>query len=147
MIASIIILVASLGLFIYWFRYTCLLILSAKTSLDYTRGVALANQLCFLGVQSELESEAGADPERLDRLERSLGQDYAAVTSLLKKSFGQPSVEDLMLKIDYRIMTVWYRVARTLAPGHAVSAASEMCQIVSYFANSIGERAASGAEA
>jgi len=34
MIASILIIIFSAVLFIYWFRYTCLLILSTKTAKD-----------------------------------------------------------------------------------------------------------------
>lgn len=47
MIGSILVLTVSLILFLYWFRYTCLLILSAKPAKDYSGQVAQVNQLSF----------------------------------------------------------------------------------------------------
>ena len=41
---TILIIVGSMLLFGYWFRYTCLLILSAKTTRDYAGEVAAANR-------------------------------------------------------------------------------------------------------
>ena len=40
---TILIIVGSMLLFGYWFRYTCLLILSAKTTRDYAGEVAAAS--------------------------------------------------------------------------------------------------------
>jgi len=149
MITSIVILMASVGLFVYWFRYTCLLILSARTSRDYAQEVAIANQLQFVAIQSEIETIT--DREQLDELQRSLQRDYETVTGLLRHTrdltVAGTAVEDIMLKIDYRIMAAWYSVARSASPRQAAAAASEMCQIVSYFANLMGERAVSGSEA
>src|SRR5579864_5727226 len=51
---SLILAGVSVSLFIYWLRYTCQLILSAKSARDYTRDVAEANNLLFLQVQEEL---------------------------------------------------------------------------------------------
>ena len=50
--------VGSVLLLAYWFRYMCLLILSAKTTQDYAGQVATANQLSFLEVQSQLGAGA-----------------------------------------------------------------------------------------
>ena len=54
MLVSILIIVVSLALFLYWFRYTCVLILSAKTSRDYAAEIASANQLRFLETRTHL---------------------------------------------------------------------------------------------
>ena len=54
LISTIVIMAGSVLLFGYWFRYTCLLILSARTTRDYAGAVATANQLSFLEVQSVL---------------------------------------------------------------------------------------------
>lgn len=143
MITSIVILVVSIGLFLYWFRYTCLLILSAKTGRDYAGEVALANNLQFAKIQQMIESCQGS--EELDRLHASLQQDYDVVAGLLRHTgdltVGGFALEDVMLKVDYRIMATWFSVSRTLAPRQAAQAMSEMCQIVGYFANTMGERA------
>ncbi len=53
-VLTVLIIAGSGFLFAYWFRYTCLLIVSAKTSRDYAAEVATANQLGFLEVQSSV---------------------------------------------------------------------------------------------
>ena len=149
MIVSIAILVMSTGLFLYWFRYTCLLILSAKTSRDYSRDVAAANRLQFVEIQSQIKRVV--DPAEMDRLQVCLRRDYEVISALLRHTHDATlegsAVEDTMLKIDYRIMEVWYGVARSLSPRHAAHAITEMCQIVGYFANSMGERSLTSAGA
>ncbi|HUA86066.1 MAG TPA: hypothetical protein VMB85_19555 [Bryobacteraceae bacterium] len=130
----------------YWFRYTCLLMLSARTSRDYAASVALANQLSFLEVQSMLQ-----DSHDLDRLKELLDRDYKVLTYLLKNaahpSNGGDAVENRMLEVDYRLMRAWYSVARRFSPSAALTAVDEMAQVVAHFANSMGERAMSGAAA
>src|SRR5207248_11761319 len=105
LIATIAIIVSSVLLFGYWFRYTCLLILSAHTTRDYAGSVATANQLHFLEVQEQIRSNGNAD---LDQLRASLDRDYAVITYLLKHaahpSEGQATLERQMLAINYRAM-------------------------------------------
>src|SRR5450631_544325 len=84
LIVTLVITVSSVLMFGYWFRYTCLLILSAKTSRDYAFEIATANQLSFLQVQSELRQ----NPADLDRLKASLDRDLAVVTSLIQSDWG-----------------------------------------------------------
>src|SRR5260370_39429293 len=45
----------SFGLLLYWLRYSCQLILCAKSARDYMREVAESNDLRFIQVQQELE--------------------------------------------------------------------------------------------
>jgi hypothetical protein len=138
---------SSFLLFGYWFRYTCLLILSAKTTRNYTVSVAMANQLTFLEVQSQLRSQV----VDLEPLKEFLDRDYRVLTYLLNHSAipsnGDASLEKRMLEIDYRIMRAWYRVSRNLSPSAACRALNEMSQVVAYFANSMGERSAVSAAA
>ncbi len=47
MIASLLIIVVSTVLLIYWFRYTCLLMLRTQTARDYASGLAAANRLMY----------------------------------------------------------------------------------------------------
>jgi len=151
MITSIVILVVSVGLFLYWFRYTCLLILSAKTTKDYAGDVAAANQLNFVAVQSELAAAAenvGASLE-LEQLTAALHRDYQVINYLVRHAsdfrVAGYSLEDGMLRIDYQVMRCWYRVAGSISASTARNAVEEMAQIVGYFANSMGERASEGA--
>src|ERR1700686_2560565 len=107
LVTTVIITLSSVLLFGYWFRYTCLLILSAKTTFDYAADVATANQLGFLEIQAQLR-DGQTD---LGRLQSSLDRDYALITSLLHASQGELRLEDRMLQLNYRMMGAWYRVS------------------------------------
>lgn len=144
MIATIFIIGVSLTLFVYWFRYTCLLIVSAKTTRDYAGEIATANQLSFLTVREQLRSSA--DLASLERLIGMLDRDYAVVTYLLEHAseakFSGDSLEQQMLRINYRVMRVWYRISRSFSLAQARQALDEMSLVVAHFANTMGERAA-----
>lgn len=144
LIATVVITVSSVFLFGYWFRYTCLLILSARTSRDYAAPVAIANQLGFLEVQSALQKSSD-----LERLKEMLDRDYEVLTYLLKNAAsparGDDAVENRMLKIDYRLMRAWYSLTCRISPNAAMKALDEMSQVVAHFANAMGERAAAAA--
>jgi hypothetical protein len=147
LITTVIITASSVLLFGYWFRYTCLLVLSTKTVRDYAREVAAANQLGFLEIQSQLRA---GSPE-LDRLRGLLDRDYAVLTSLLKhSSVASPKnsgIETRMLEINYRLMGAWYRVSSRFSTAAARRALDEMSMVVAYFANTMGEHAAVSAAA
>ena len=144
MFASVLIIAFSVVLFVYWFRYTCLLILSAKTTKDYAGEVATANQLCFPEVREQLGIAQSAP--HLETLHESLDRDFRLLTYLLRHAAefqaGGYSLEERMLMIDYRIMKVWYATASNFSPSHARGALEEMSSIVGHFANAVGERAA-----
>ena len=145
-IATLIITASSLLLFGYWFRYTCVLILNAKTSRDFAGEVATANQLDFPAVQRQLWTES-AD---LSRLHESLNRDYALLTYLVSHAAGHQGeigLEDRMLQLNYRLMGVWYRLSRPISAAAARKALEEMSLVVAHFANVMGERAVAGAAA
>ncbi len=125
----------------YWFRYMCLMILSAKTTQDYASQVATANQLSFLEVQAQLG--AGASPE-LDRLHAALDRDYALLTNVLKH---ESSMEARMLEMNYRLVSTWARMSRSFSPAASRRALEEMSLVVAHFANMMGERSACGSAA
>lgn len=147
LIATVVITASSVFLFGYWFRYTCLLILSARTSRDYAAEVAMANQLSFLEVQSMLRE----NNSNLEHLKAQLDRDYKVLTYLLKNaanpSRGGDAIENRMLEVDYRLMRIWYSLSRSFSPAAAMSALDEMSQVVAHFANAMGERATAGAAA
>jgi hypothetical protein len=146
LITTALILAISIGLFVYWFRYTCLLILSARTTRDYASEIAMAKGLGFIGLQQQLlTSTLRSD---LDQINASLQRDYGMISSLLRTGGDtNPAIapEDAILRVDYTMMKAWYVVARTFSSRQAAVALDEMCQIVNYFANAMGERAASAA--
>ena len=88
LIVTLVITVSSVLMLGYWFRYTCLLILSAETTRDYAADIATANQLSFLQVQAELRDQQPAD---LNRLQASLDRDLAVVTYLIQMPPGRAS--------------------------------------------------------
>ena len=145
LIVTSVITVSSALLFGYWFRYTCLLILSAKTTRDYAADIATANQLSFLQVQAQLRE----NPVELDRLQSALDRDFALVTYLIQNASGQGEwgMEDRMLQLNYRLMSTWCSFSQRFSPEAGRRALDEMSMIVSHFANSLGEQAAAGAAA
>jgi hypothetical protein len=147
-VATVIITTSSAALFAYWFRYTCKLILSAKTTRDYAASVAMANQLGFLQVQTVLRDFASAD---LDALKDTLDRDYHVLAYLLKHAANPAGADDAiekrMLSINYKLMGMWFAAARRFSPAAAQQALQEMSTVVAHFANSMGERAIVGAAA
>jgi hypothetical protein len=141
LITTALITVSSVLLFGYWFRYTCLLILSAKTTRDFAAQVATANQLGFLDVQAQLRASAA----NLDQLRDVLDRDYAMLSSMLKQSGDSSSeespLEKSMLALNYRVMHAWYRVSSQFSPAAARQALEEMSMVVAHFANSMGQQA------
>lgn len=142
---TILIIVGSMLLFGYWFRYTCLLILSAKTTRDYAGEVAAANHMSFLEVQALLRASG---PVELDRLNASLEQDYALINNLMQNAgdaeFG---AEHRMLQMNYKVARFLFKTAGKLSPDMARHALDEMSTVISHFANAMGERATVGAGA
>ena len=128
-------------LFVYWFRYTCLLILSAKTARDFAGQVAAANQLGFLEVQTQLR----ASSVNLDSLRDTLDRDYAVLSSMLKQMRGSAaegsSLETSMLAMNYRVMRSWSQVIGVFSPAAACKALEEMSMVIAHFANAMGQQA------
>lgn len=134
---------ASFALFFYWFQYVCLLILSARTSHDYSSEIAAANHLGFPDVQSKLRAGA-AD---LDSLHRRLEDDFAIITDLLKRTPGfiaDERRELALLKVHYCTMSAWFFLTRRSLRNAAAQALEEMALVVVHLANTIGERSGNG---
>ncbi len=124
MVSISLIIFFSVVLFVYWFRYSCLLILQ-------NRGA--------YAVRERPKSEENR-PEMLDQLHRDLINDYRVVSFLLRCSSesGVAPIERRMLMMDYWIMRAWYSLARRIAPPQARKALEEISNIVSYFGHSVG---------
>ena len=140
MLASILIIAVSLVLFVYWFRYTCLLLLNGERASERAGIVARANRLTFLQVRSALQDEpAGV---ALEPLYHSLERDYRILLYLLEHSAGLdlPGVERRLLVLDYRLMQLWYKVVRGSSAARAQQALLEMSDVLGYFSQKMGER-------
>jgi hypothetical protein len=142
-IATAIITVGSLLLFLFWFRYVSLLVLNARPTRDYAIAAAAANRLSFPDVQAILQNRAAADLEELRHL---LDRDFALLTYVLAHVASPPAgiaaIETRILEIDYRLMRVWCGVSARFSCAAARRALAEMSTVVAHFANSLGERGA-----
>ena len=140
-LTTVIVTGSSVLLFGYWFRYTCLLILSAKTTRDFACQVAAANQLGFLDVQTQLRASSA----NLDSLRDTLDRDYEVLSGMLKQVRGSSvedsSLETRMLALNYRVMRSWYRVSSAFSPAAACKALEEMSMVIAHFANAMGQQA------
>jgi hypothetical protein len=145
MVASALIIAVSFVLLLYWFRYTCLLLLDGSPASQHADRVARTNRLRFLEVQEALHA---ADAS-LDALHRSLDGDYRILVYILEHStaLDVPAFEQQFLVMDYRVMQLWYRVVRRFSESRARQALLEMSRVLGYFSQKMGERAAQHAAA
>lgn len=147
MVLNVVMVSVSLLLLVYWFRYTCLLMLRTKPARDYARQVAAANHLSVFEVQTQLvATEASGIDQPLDSLERMLDRDYRLLLYLIRhaanfKTAGN-QIEQIMLRGDYQIMKFMYVIAKRLSLSQGSKQLSEMAMIITHFANLMGERAA-----
>lgn len=142
MVASVLIMAVSLLLLVYWFRYTCLLLLNTGAPTEQILAVARANRLGFIEARKALEGEtAGA---ALDAVYASLDNDYRILLYLLEHSAGLdlPVMEQRMLVMDYRLIQIWYRLVRRSSASRARQALVEMSSVLGYFSQKMGERVA-----
>jgi len=137
MFASALIIVFSLALLAYWFRYSCILLL--RNQVEVASSKSTADDRFHIGeVRERLRSGQVLDP-----LHSSLQRDYQVLTYLLEHAAGLElnAFEDRLLVLDYRVMQWWYQLTRIAAPEQARQALSEMASVLDILAGKIGERA------
>ncbi len=141
MLASTLISLVSLVLLVYWFRYTCLLLLHSRMECASATLVASANRLSFLTVREQLLSGGLELP--LDEFQRALDRDYRVLRYLLEHSAGLEisSLERQLLAMDYQLMQLRYRLTRNTSRDQASKALCEISGILGYFAQKMGEQA------
>jgi hypothetical protein len=126
MLASILIAIVSLVLLIYWFRYTCILLLRSNTE------PVSAGQT------------PPADPQAApDALRHGLERDFRMLTYVWRHGagLGDQSLEERILVLDFRIMRLCYRLTRTAAPAQARNALAEMAAVVAFLGQKLGRQA------
>jgi hypothetical protein len=138
MLASILIIVFSSALLLYWFRYTCILLV--RNGVEEMRSLSSAAQgsFSFGEIQNRLRSD-----EQLDPLHSALQRDYQVLTYLVRHASGLKleNFEDRLLVWDYKLMQVWYSITKTAAPQQAREALGEMASVLGILAGRIGQRA------
>lgn len=147
MVCNVLMVSVSLFLLVYWFRYTCLLMLRTKPARDYSKQIAAANHLSVFDVQSQLAAtEASGINQSLDSLEKMLDRDYRLLLYLIHHAanFKTASfeIEQIMLRADYQIMRTVYVISKRFSVHQGSRQLSEMALIIAHFANMMGARAA-----
>jgi hypothetical protein len=134
MIASVLIIAFSLVLFVYWFRYSCLLLLRSRAD----QPLVVAERYSCTSVQQGLKAGMELDP-----LHRLLDRDYRVLTYLLEHAAGLEleQLEYRLLVLDYKLMQGWYRLTKSAAPRLARRALGEMADVVSFMVGRTGEQA------
>jgi hypothetical protein len=135
MFVSIFIIAISAFFLVYWARYSCVMLLrgaqerSSHLAVDDERFNAPS-------VMQRLKTEADLAP-----LERALERDYCVVTYFMEHAadLELASVENKLLMLDYRVMRLWSRVTRTLAPLQSRQALSEMASVLNVLVGQMGE--------
>ena len=140
MLASLFIIVISAGLFGYWFRYTCLLLLGQTSGAEYALKVASTIRLSFPQVEGALL--ASPQLAALERVQQGLESDFRILTDLLGRTDTAEPIEHRILALDYKIMNVWYKLTSSHGNlGMAKYALNEMSSILGYLAGALGESA------
>jgi hypothetical protein len=136
-----------MGLLVYWFRYTCILLVrNSAEELRSLSAAAAQSSFSFAAIQARLSGEG---PTELDPLHSALQRDYRVLSYLLEHASGLAieSFEERLLVWDYKLMQVWYCFTRTAAPDQARNALREMASVIGILAGRIGERAGMQSEA
>lgn len=136
MLASILIIVCSLVLLVYWFRYSCLLLI--RSHQVPPEPALAASRFRLHEVQNGLKLG-----EALDPLHEALRRDYQLLMYLVEHAsgLGLESFEERLLVLDYRIMQRWYGLVRALFPTQARQTLSEMASILAILADHLGSQA------
>src|SRR3954447_25929955 len=135
MIASILIVTFSAVLLVYWFRDSCVLLL--RNAAERAKQPLTDERFSIRLVLEKVRTE-----QHLDALERALDRDYHMLTYLLKHAadLELASMENRILILDYRLMRLWYRFTRTIAPEQARKALAEMASVLGVVARQTGQQ-------
>ena len=135
MVTSVFIIAISVVLFVYWLRYSCVLLLRSAQQRAEMPTVADERFSAF-SVLERLKTEADLAP-----LERALERDYYVLTYLIEHAadLELASIENKLLVLDYKLMRVWSHLTRTVAPRQSRMALSEMAAVLSVLVGQMGE--------
>ena len=143
MITSIFIIAISMVLFVYWLRYSCLILLRTSQVRDEMGSVA-DERFSVSSVLKGLKTASDLGP-----LERALERDYHVVTYLMEHAsvLELASVENKLLVLDYKIMRAWSHMTRSVAPQQSRKALSEMAAVLCVLVSKMADQNEQQAEA
>jgi hypothetical protein len=137
MITSVFTIAISVILFVYWLRYSCVLLL--RSARERAASPAVADERFNVSsVMASLKGEGGD----LAPLERALERDYHVVTYLIEHAadLELASVENKLLVLDYKLMRLWSRLTRTISPKRSRNALFEMASVLSILVGRMDEQ-------
>jgi hypothetical protein len=136
MLASLLIIAISAVLFVYWFRYSCILVL--RSFAEQAEPIEGDERFSFPDVQRRL-----AAGEALGALHASLQRDYNVLTYLVQHAAGLElgAIEDRLLMLDYKVMQWYYRLTKAAFPAQARQALSEMATVLGVLVHKMSEQA------
>jgi len=137
MIETILILSFSLSLFVYWFRYTVILLLRGEPEGDPG---PIVGQLNLISTREALR--AGREDLPLEHLRGTLHSDYRMLRFLMANAagLGLRPLEQHLLLLDYQAVAFWYRLTRKTSTRQARRALEEMTGVLSCIAYKMGAR-------
>jgi hypothetical protein len=126
MITSVFIIAISVVLFVYWLRYSCVMLLRNAQERTVV-STAADERFSISSVRERLKAKGD-----LDSLERDLERDYHVVTYLIEHAadLELASIENKLLVIDYKLMRLWSHLTRTAAPEQSRKALAEMASVL-----------------
>ena len=135
MVTSVLIIAISVILFVYWLRYSCVMLLRSAQE-RATMSQVPDQRFNVSSVLERLKTEGDLGP-----LERALERDYHVVMYLIEHAadLELASIENKLLVIDCRLMRMWSRLTRTVAPQQSRKALSEMAAVLSVLVGQMGE--------
>ena len=138
MLASILIISFSALLFVYWFRYSCILLLRNAAERVAAPGSERDTRFGCADVLVRLKTEDSLDP-----LHSALNRDYQVLTYLIEHAAGleMTSFEDRLLVFDYKVMQLYYRSTRIVFPDQARKALTEMATVLDVLVQKMSQQA------
>jgi hypothetical protein len=133
MLASLSIIGCSVILLVYWFRYSCVLLL--RNSMEALPRVTQADSRFLV---EQIRQQVFTVRE-LKPLEQLLERDYRLLVYLQNHAagLGLQSIEDRLLVLDYKILHYQYRLTRAFTPEFARRALVEMSDVLLVFVRRI----------
>ena len=134
MVSGVLIIAISVALLVYWLRYSCVMLLRGAQERSAMFTVA-DERFSASSVLQRLNTEADLAP-----LERALERDYRVVTYIMEHATNLElaSIENKLLVLDYRLMRLWSRLTRSLAPQQSRQALTEMASVLRVLAGKMG---------
>jgi hypothetical protein len=142
MITSIVIIVLSLALFLYWFRYSCLLILESRLNEEEAQARGGNDSPQNIDAHWDRQLAQASSLSDLQQVRHALDQDLRLIQNLVHRHNGEqttaPSLESRLLLINYRLLQLSVAFSQLFSVPKALSALREMSRIVGYLAAESG---------